>query len=127
MGKDVILEGGISLWEVWPGHIIPSTLGMDATLEGRSNRFELCFETEDIDSIYARLQENKVKFLHPLQEEPWGQRTVRFFDPDHHLVEVGETMPTFLKRLYASGLSFEEVSRRTGAPLETVKQLVQGS
>lgn len=127
MVKDVILEGGISLWEVWPEHIIPSTLGLDSTLEGRTNRFELCFETEDIDGVYARLQDNKVEFLHPLQEEPWGQRTVRFFDPDHHLVEVGETMPTFLKRLYASGLTLEEVSRRTGAPLETVKQLVQGS
>ncbi len=127
MGKDVILEGGISLWEVWPGHVIPSTLGLDATLEGKSNRFELCFETEDIDSVCTRLKDNRVEFLHDLHEEPWAQRTVRFFDPDHHLVEVGETMPTFMKRLHASGLSLEEVSQKTGAPVDAVKQLLQGN
>ncbi|HWQ46739.1 MAG TPA: VOC family protein [Longilinea sp.] len=126
MGKDVILEGGISLWEVWPEHIIPQTLGVDATSTSTANRFELSFECEDIEGIVEKLVASGVEFLHPLHEEPWGQRTVRFFDPDHHLIEVGESMQTFIKRLHASGLSPQQVSQKTGAPLDVVNRFLQG-
>lgn len=33
-----------------------------------------------------------MKLLHDLHDEPWGQRTIRFFDPDDHLIEAGESL-----------------------------------
>jgi catechol 2,3-dioxygenase-like lactoylglutathione lyase family enzyme len=65
--------------------------GLNKRLEtmNRSNRFELYFETELIDETYKKLNNEKIDFLHGIHEEPWGQRTIRFFDPDKHLIEIG--------------------------------------
>jgi hypothetical protein len=123
-GKNVILKGGITLWEINPKHIILKKLGLDATVDQKINRFELYFETEGIDRVFKKLKENGVEFLHSLHEEPWGQRTVRFFDPDRHLIEVGETLETFVKRLHREGMTPEQVSEKTSIPLETVIELI---
>ena len=126
-GKNVIMESGISLWEISPDHIIPEKLGLDSIAETASNRFELYFETKEIDAVFQELKENGVELLHPLHEEPWGQRTVRFFDPDSHLVEIGETLETFIKRLHAENMTPEQVSEKTSIPLETVRELLDDS
>jgi len=123
-GKNVILKGGITLWEINPNHIIPKKLGMDLTVDEKNNRFEFYFETEEIDRIFEKLKENGVELLHSIHEEPWGQRTVRFFDPDKHLIEVGETLETFVKRLHREGMTSEQVSEKTSIPLETVRELI---
>ncbi len=124
LGKDVTLEGGITLWEIAPTHIIPERLGMDALSNRAANRFEFYFETEDIEAVCRSVEASGAEFLHALHEEPWGQRTVRFFDPDRHLIEVGESMETFVKRLSGSGMTPEQVSRKTSIPLEKVKELL---
>lgn len=126
-GKNVIMESGISLWEISPDHIIPEKLGRDSTVETASNRFEFYFETKNIDAVFQELKENGVELLHPLHEEPWGQRAVRFFDPDSHLVEIGETLETFIKRLHAENMTPEQVSEKTSTPLETVRELLDDS
>ncbi|MHB9028874.1 MAG: VOC family protein [Candidatus Latescibacterota bacterium] len=123
-GKNVILEGGITLWEVSPSHIIPERLGIESIVNSKANRFELYFETEDIERVHAKLKENNVDFLHSLHEEPWGQRTVRLCDPDKHLIEVGESLGTFLKRLHEGNMTPEQVSRKTSVPLEKVNKLL---
>ncbi|WEX75124.1 VOC family protein [Sinorhizobium numidicum] len=55
---------------------------------GRLNLI-LCFEIEDIDSAFERIAE-KVELIHEVRRESWGQRVFRFFDPDRHIVEIGE-------------------------------------
>ena len=65
-------------------------------------------------------------FLHDTRLESWGQYTVRFFDPDGNLVEVGESIPCFVKRLYQEGLSIEDVAAKTSVPIETVKNICEG-
>ncbi|MEW6184057.1 MAG: VOC family protein [Bacillota bacterium] len=72
-GKNVILKGGITLWEIDPDHIIPKKLGLGPDIDERINRFELYFETEDIDGVCEKLKENGVEFLHLLHEEPWAR------------------------------------------------------
>jgi len=123
-GKNVILKGGITLWEFNPNHIILKKLGLDSAVDQKTNRFEFYFETDKIDRVFQKLKENGVEFLHSLHEEPWGQRTVRFFDPDRHLIEVGETLKTFVKRLHREGMTAEQVSEKTSIPLETVRELI---
>jgi catechol 2,3-dioxygenase-like lactoylglutathione lyase family enzyme len=124
-GKNVILKGGITLWEISPNHIILERLGINSVGDRRFNRFELYFETEDIGKVYKRLKEFGVDFLHSPHEEPWGQITVRFFDPDRHLIEVGETLRTFVRRLHNENMTPEQVSQKTSVPLETVRELLR--
>lgn len=100
-GLNYIFKEGFALWQIMDDNIIPRTLGMaKITNSGATSRFELCFETPDIDSVHRELKNSGVKFLHEMNEELWGQRTVRFYDPDGHLIEVGEAMPVFLKRIF---------------------------
>ena len=105
-GKNVIFKNGFAIWEISRDHVIPQTLGYDNVSDSHINRFELYFETEELEEIFEALKGNKVRFLHEIHDEPWGQRTIRFFDPDSHLIEVGESMRQFVQRFYNQGLSF---------------------
>jgi len=124
-GKNVTLKCGITLWEIDPLHIIPRTAGMEAVHNKAINRFEFYFETEDIEAAYEKMEAAGVVFLHPVHEEPWGQKTVRFFDPDRHLIEMGETLAVFVKRLHADGLSTEGVAAKTGVPIDKVREFLK--
>ncbi|HPG41980.1 MAG TPA: hypothetical protein PLP19_17085 [bacterium] len=124
-GKNVILKSGITLWEISNSHIIPRELGPEYVRNERSARFELYFETESLEQISKQLQTRGVQFLHPLHEEPWGQRTIRLFDPDHHLIEIGEPLSVFVKRLNQEGMTPEQVSAKTSVPLKTVRELLE--
>ena len=124
-GKNVILKGGLTLWEINPNHIILKKLGLDSTVDQKINRFEFYFETEEIDRVFQKLKENGVEFLHSLHEEPWCQRTVRFFDPDRHLIEVGESMPSFVVRLHNDGLTPKQIAEKTSIPLKTIRELIK--
>jgi catechol 2,3-dioxygenase-like lactoylglutathione lyase family enzyme len=123
-GKNVIFKAGFTLWEIQSNHIIPTTLGMGQISSPASNRFELYFETEDLPAIFETLKNKGVKFLHQIHEERWGQRTIRFFDPDNHLLEIGESMWLFVHRFYDQGLTPEQISMRTSVPVEEVLRLI---
>lgn len=81
---------------------------------------ELYFETEALDADTARLQEAGVELLHETKEYPWGQRVLRFFDPDGHVVELGESMASVILRFLAQGMTPEEAAVRSQHPLEFV-------
>ena len=123
-GRNVAFKPGIALWEPPKEHIIPQNIGEKSIFDESANRGELYFETTDIEAVLTNLKKTKVKFLHEIHSEPWGQNTIRFFDPDNHLIEIGETLETFVKRLYSDGLSQEQVSEKTGIELEMVNKLV---
>jgi catechol 2,3-dioxygenase-like lactoylglutathione lyase family enzyme len=109
-GKNVIFEAGFTIWELQPTHIIYQKLN---TSKG-SNRCELYFEDENIDWVYEILKQAEVRFFHGIIEEDWGQRTLRFFDYDEHLVEVGEPLEVFVRNMSKKGLSPEEISKKSG-------------
>jgi 2-polyprenyl-6-methoxyphenol hydroxylase-like FAD-dependent oxidoreductase len=67
------------------------------------------------------LKEIGINLIHDIEEEEWGQLTIRFLDPDGNIIEVGESMPCFCRRLSRSGLSVSEVARKTGIPIESVE------
>lgn len=123
-GKNVILKNGFAIWEIQKDHIIPKTLGLENISDTRVNRFELYFETENLQELFDELKNNNVRFLHEINEEPWGQMTIRFFDPDNHLLEIGESMKQFVTRFYNQGLNVEQVSKRTSVPVGEVRRLV---
>lgn len=50
-------------------------------------------------------------------EHGWGQRVIRFYDPDGHIIEVGEDMKMVINRFLDSGMTMEEVSKKWMFPL----------
>ncbi len=124
-GLNYSFKEGFAIWQIMEENIIPKTLGMkNITNSENASRFEICFETEDLDTIYHTLKANNTKFLHEINVELWGQRTIRFYDPDGHLLEVGEAMHVFLRRIYEEEKSYEAVAKRTYMEPEMVKHFL---
>ncbi len=121
-GSCIGFKCGISLWELNDKMPISTKLGRTFSENGNKN-LEICFETEDFDEVLAKIAKYKPQYLHREQQELWGQRTIRFYDPEGNLVEIGESVFCFVQRFYASGMSLEEVSQRTSVPLEAVKKI----
>lgn len=117
---------GFAIWQIMDVNIIPQKLGMDKiTDSSATSRFELVFDTTEFDAVYNKLKEVGVKFLHEINTELWGQQTIRFYDPDGHLIEVGEAMPTFLARIYEEeGKDLEATAKRTFMTVEALKQFL---
>jgi catechol 2,3-dioxygenase-like lactoylglutathione lyase family enzyme len=119
-GPNVGFEGGFALWQVEHAHQMvfagPKPMG--------SANFELYFETEHLDEMLARLDAHSIKLIHPLVEQPWGQRVIRCYDPDEHIVEIGEPMPAVILRFAGQGLLSAEIAKRTSMPEEIVKQIL---
>jgi catechol 2,3-dioxygenase-like lactoylglutathione lyase family enzyme len=120
-GKNVILSNGLTIWEIMDNHIISKQL--ETRME--SNRFELYFESEDIETKFNLLEKAGIKFLHKIHEEPWGQRTFRFFDPDYHLIEIGEPLEVFVSNMKRRGMSVKQISEQSGIPIDTLVTLIQ--
>jgi catechol 2,3-dioxygenase-like lactoylglutathione lyase family enzyme len=95
-GKNVIFKNGLSIWEIRDNHIIPTNLGLARMTNSEVNRSELYFETEHLSQVFETLKSRNVRFLHEIHEEIWGQRIIRFFDPDNHLIEIGESTKQFV-------------------------------
>jgi catechol 2,3-dioxygenase-like lactoylglutathione lyase family enzyme len=119
-GANVTLTGGIALQslESWLEFIDKA----ERDLHFQNNVCELYFEEDDIESFAARLsQRDDIEYVHPLKEHAWGQRVVRFYDPDSHIIEVGETLTAVIKRFLQSGLSIEETAQRMDIPVSFVR------
>lgn len=89
----------------------------------QSHNFQVYFETEDLDGIYEELKRTDgLQWVHEIKEYPWGQRDIRLYDPDRHIVEIAEDMNTVIRRFSSQGMPPEEIAARTMLPLEIVKQ-----
>jgi catechol 2,3-dioxygenase-like lactoylglutathione lyase family enzyme len=125
-GVNVGYQAGFALWQ--NAHACEIIFGAETTPEpgplGRRN-FELYFETENLEPVLEQFTRAGVQFVHPLFEQPWGQRVFRVYDPDGHVVEVGEPMSAPILRFLAAGLSMEQIAERTSMPLEIVRQVAE--
>lgn len=93
----------------------------------RTHNMELAFETEDLDGFLEKLRGRPgVEYLGGVTEHGWGQRVVRFHDPDGHLIEVGEDMGAVVRRFLDSGLTPEETAARMDVSLEGLYKLLGG-
>lgn len=88
------------------------------------NNFELYFEYDDVDAFVNELKANKVEFVHEVREQPWRQKVVRFYDPDHNIIEVGESLEYLSFRLAKEGRSVEEILSITNMSVEFVKNAI---
>ena len=57
----------------------------------RNNMSELYFEESDLEAFVKKLENyhEPIAYVNTLMTHSWGQKVVRFYDPDGNLIEVG--------------------------------------
>ena len=91
----------------------------------KSNNAEIVFEEQDFDGFLNKLKAySEIEYLGEVIEHSWGQRVIRFYDLDGHLIEVGEDMQMVVKRFLASGMTMEEVSVKMDVSIEDLTKLL---
>ena len=117
-GANKTLTGGLCLQtlDTWR-----SFLGTDQVAFG-GNDAEIYFEEDRFDAFAERLSTLPIQYVHPVKEHRWGQRVVRFYDPDRHIIEVGENMAAVCRRFLDSGLTPEQTASRMDVPVDYVRE-----
>lgn len=115
-GANVTLTGGVCLQtlDTWRAFID------ERSVFWAGNAGELYFEEQDFDAFAEKLNGMEIEYIHPVKEHRWGQRVVRFCDPDHHIIEVGEKMESVVQRFLDGGMTKEQVAGRMDVPLSYV-------
>ncbi|MFT3984344.1 MAG: glyoxalase [Lachnospiraceae bacterium] len=92
----------------------------------KSHNMELYFEENDFDSFIAQLElRSDITYIGGgVKEAEWGQRSIRFYDLDGHIIEVGENMRMVIKRFLESGLSMKDTSKRMGVSVSDLETLL---
>ena len=56
------------------------------------NASELFFVENDLESFQEKLEKCsfEINYVHKLKTYEWGQKAIRIYDPDGHLIEIGE-------------------------------------
>lgn len=91
----------------------------------KSHNFQLYFEVENLDEMFDNLKSmEELRWVHEITEYPWGQRDIRIYDPDMHIVEIAESMESVIKRFLSQGMPVDEISKRTMYPIDFLKSLI---
>lgn len=87
-GNVIMTEGLVlqdrKIWEQFTGReTIP-----------KNNASELYFEESDLEAFAEKLEQypETIHYINRLMEHSWGQKVIRFYDPDGNLIEVGTPM-----------------------------------
>lgn len=120
-GANVTLTGGVALQseESWKEFI-----GKDTDIV-YGDSTELYFEEDDFDAFIDGLSSKNIDYVHPALEHGWGQRVVRFYDPDKHIIEVGEILSAVCSRFASSGMDPSAIAARMEIPEAMVKRLLK--
>ncbi|MDO5844009.1 MAG: VOC family protein [Methanocorpusculum sp.] len=121
-GENVAFEGGFCIQEkkLWREFVHKS----DSEILFRGNDAELYFTEDLIDDFLERLNSSGAEIVCPLTEYNWGQRAVRFYDPDGHIIEVGESIEFVCRRMLSKGMSVDEVGEKSQMGSEYVRGLI---
>ena len=120
-GRNISFTCGLALQQDfdWLVHLPKERIGK------KSNNMEICFEEPDFDGFLEKLKKYPdLEFLGDVVEHDWGQRVVRFYDLDGHIIEVGEDMKMVIRRFLNSGMTLEETSVKMGASVEDLTKLL---
>ncbi|NFV13012.1 glyoxalase/bleomycin resistance/dioxygenase family protein [Clostridium sporogenes] len=118
LGKNVTFSGGFAIQEdfAWL-----TDLPSDSVME-KSNNMELYFEVDDFETFIQKIKKyGNIEYVHQPKKHEWQQRVVRIYDPDHHIIEIGESMAIIVKRYLDEGYSVEETSKIIQHPIEFVE------
>lgn len=123
-GTHITLTGGLSFQTLESWAVIIHKPIEDITF-GSSDK-ELYYECEDLDSFIQKVDQLAIPYVHKLQTHDWGQRGIRLYDPDQHIIEIAETLSIMVKRLHQDdGLVLEEIALKTGLTMKAAQRLLQ--
>lgn len=121
-GENVIMTEGLVLQEqtVWEGFV-----KKEIKLGGHDA--ELYFEEDNIDGFIQKLGNCNydIEYINPCMDHDWGQRVIRMYDLDKHVIEIGESMEYVVKRFLEKGFSVEETAKKSQMPIEMVRELAE--
>lgn len=120
-GANITLTGGVCLQteQTWREFVNGAPVAFGA------NCCELYFEEENFDGFIEKLKAvPSLRYVHPVREHRWGQRVVRFYDPDSHIVEVGECMEKVAERFAESGMDIPQIAARMDVAESYVRRLL---
>ncbi|MCH5265376.1 MAG: VOC family protein [Lachnospiraceae bacterium] len=104
---NVILTEGLVLQDavIWKNFL-------EKDIVPQNNATELYFEERNIEKFVKKLEEYKdpIQYVNPLMEHSWGQKVIRFYDPDGNLIEVGTPISLETKPEYREDISLESDS-----------------
>ena len=84
---------------------------------------ELFFEEDDLEAFIKRLEGfPHIEMVHGMREYPWGQQVIRFYDPDGHMLEVGDSMKVVVKKMLRDGMSVAAVHEKALFPLSFIEE-----
>lgn len=86
---------------------------------------ELYFEEMDFEGFVAKAKKAGVEVVSETVM-PYGQKVLRIYDPDRHIVEVGEEMGAMVRRLHGEGLTKDQIARKTFLPQEAIEHFMLG-
>jgi hypothetical protein len=87
-GENVVFEGDFAIHQ--KRHF--QSLINNYSIKRYSNNFELYFEDDNLEEIERNLQEHNLEFIHPIKEQPWKQKVLRFYDYDKNIIEIAEPL-----------------------------------
>ena len=91
----------------------------------KSNNAEIVFEEQNFDGFLNKLKEYPdIEYLGEVTEHSWGQRVIRFYDLDGHIIEVGEDMKMVIQRFLDTGMAMEEISVKMDVSIEDLTKLL---
>jgi predicted enzyme related to lactoylglutathione lyase len=121
-GENISFKGGFALHD---REHFKMLINSEDDIKSPHNSVELYFESEDLDTIQNKLETINASFLHKIREQPWGQRVMRFYDPDNYIIEVGEPIEVVIIRYFKKGMKVDEICQRTSMPLEVVEMVLK--
>ena len=64
------------------------------------NAAELYFVEDDLGGFQEKLDQSafEIHYAHKLKTHSWGQRAIRIYDPDGHMIEIGESLEAVERR-----------------------------
>ena len=112
--EDVVVDLG---WNITLSSGLALQLNFDKLVEFDNSLYkwkpynmEIYYETEYFDAFLELINKHsEVKILHEAKTYPWLQRVIRIFDPDDHIIEIGESMEAIAHRLFSEGKNIDEV------------------
>ncbi|NHI95036.1 MAG: glyoxalase/bleomycin resistance/dioxygenase family protein [Candidatus Lokiarchaeota archaeon] len=122
-GENIIFKNAFSIWQEKRAEEIIFGSFKNEIVKEKKN-LELYFESSDIETINKRIKAKNIEIIHDLKEEPWGQRTLRFYDPDKFIIEIAEPLDAVIIRLHKMKVPIKEIAKKTQMKLEYIKIVI---
>lgn len=121
-GENVILSEGLVLQEkkLWEKFI-------DKKVSIGGNDSEIYFEENNIDQFRKKLDESdfNIEYINKCIEHEWGQRVIRLYDPDMHIIEIGESLEYVARRYLKAGMTVEDTAAKVQLTVDHVRRIAK--